>query len=145
MKSSLSQRPYYRSMPQLCMGFFDHSAQDLDGRFSYSRYEGRESAPRGIRMKCWLLGALALVVWLVVVTARVQAQDSPPPQDQNLITMNFQDVDITVLAKFISEITAKNFVVDESVRGKATILSPSKVTPQQAFSIFQSVLQVKGF
>ena len=97
-------------------------------------------------MKCWLLGALALVVWLVVVTARVQAQDPPPPpQDQNLITMNFQDVDIPVLAKFISEITGKNFVVDESVRGKVSIISPTKVTPQQAFSIFQSVLQVKGF
>jgi len=59
--------------------------------------------------------------------------------------MNFQDVDIPVLAKFISEITGKNFVVDESVRGKVSIISPTKVTPQQAFSIFQSVLQVKGF
>ena len=59
--------------------------------------------------------------------------------------MNFQDVDIPVLAKFISEITGKNFVVDESVRGKVSIISPTKVTPAQAFSIFQSVLQVKGF
>ena len=59
--------------------------------------------------------------------------------------MNFQDVDIPVLAKFISEITGKNFVVDESVRGKVSIISPTKVTPAQAYSIFQSVLQVKGF
>ena len=73
------------------------------------------------------------------------AQDPPPPEDQNLITMNFQDVDIPVLAKFISEITGKNFVVDESVRGKVSIISPTKVTPGQAYSIFQSVLQIKGF
>ena len=79
-----------------------------------------------------------------MLCARVRAQD-PPPQDQNLITMNFQDVDIPVLAKFISEITGKNFVVDESVRGKVSIISPTKVTPAQAYSIFQSVLQVKGF
>ncbi|HZO81055.1 MAG TPA: type II secretion system secretin GspD [Candidatus Binataceae bacterium] len=59
--------------------------------------------------------------------------------------MNFQDVDIPVLAKFISEITGKNFVIDESVRGKVSIISPTKVTPQQAYSIFQSVLQLKGF
>ncbi|HZC45998.1 MAG TPA: type II secretion system secretin GspD [Candidatus Acidoferrum sp.] len=59
--------------------------------------------------------------------------------------MNFQNVDIPVLAKFISEITGKNFIIDESVRGKVSVISPSKVTPDQAYSIFQSVLQVKGF
>jgi general secretion pathway protein D len=96
-------------------------------------------------MKCWLLGALALAAWSCVLCAHVRAEDPPLPQDQNLITMNFQDVDIPVLAKFISEITGKNFVVDESVRGKVSIISPTKVTPAQAFSIFQSVLQVKGF
>jgi general secretion pathway protein D len=95
-------------------------------------------------MKCWLLGALALAAWSCVLCAHVRAED-PPPQDENLITMNFQDVDIPVLAKFISEITGKNFVVDESVRGKVSIISPTKVTPAQAYSIFQSVLQVKGF
>ena len=95
-------------------------------------------------MKCWMLGALALALWSSVLCVQVRAED-PPPQDQNLITMNFQDVDIPVLAKFISEITGKNFVVDESVRGKVSIISPTKVTPAQAYSIFQSVLQVKGF
>jgi general secretion pathway protein D len=96
-------------------------------------------------MKRWLAGALALAVCFCVIGARARAADALPPQDQNLITMNFQDVDIPVLAKFISEITGKNFVVDESVRGKVSIISPTKVTPQQAYSIFQSVLQLKGF
>jgi general secretion pathway protein D len=91
-----------------------------------------------------MLGALAFALWSSVLCLQVRAQD-PPPQDQNLITMNFQDVDIPVLAKFISEITGKNFVVDESVRGKVSVISPTKVTPAQAYSIFQSVLQVKGF
>src|SRR5215469_13388950 len=65
--------------------------------------------------------------------------------EQDLITMNFQNVDLPVFAKFISEITGKNFVLDENVRGKASIISPTRVTPAQAYSIFQSVLQVKGF
>jgi len=91
-----------------------------------------------------MLGALAFALWSSVLCLQVRAED-PPQQDQNLITMNFQDVDIPVLAKFISEITGRNFVIDESVRGKVTIISPTKVTPEQAYSIFQSVLQVKGF
>jgi general secretion pathway protein D len=75
----------------------------------------------------------------------VPAEPSSRVGSQDLITMNFQNVDIPVLAKFISEITGKNFVLDESVRGKISIISPTKVTPSQAYSIFQSVLQIKGF
>jgi general secretion pathway protein D len=69
--------------------------------------------------------------------------DSSSSGDQ-LITMNFQNVDIPVLVKFISEITGKNFVLDESVRGRVSVISPTKVTPEQAYSIFLSVLQLKG-
>ena len=83
-----------------------------------------------------------LVLLLVVAVSSVPAASKPPP---NEITMNYQNVDIPALAKLISEITGKNFLVDESVRGKVTIISPSKVTPEQAYQIFQSVLQLKGF
>jgi general secretion pathway protein D len=106
--------------------------------------------------------ALAIAICLSVIGTSVRAADDsgtvsgpdtppgtaaadPPHGDQDLITMNFQNVDIPVLAKFISEITGKNFVLDEQVRGKVSIISPSKVTPEQAYSIFQSVLQLKGF
>jgi len=59
--------------------------------------------------------------------------------------MDFQDVDLQVLVKFISEITGKNFIVDEKVRGKITIISPGKISVDEAYLVFQSVLQVKGF
>ena len=69
--------------------------------------------------------------------------DSLSSGDQD-ITMNFQNVDIPVLVKFISEITGRNFVLDESVRGRVSVISPTKVNKQQAYSIFLSVLQLKG-
>jgi general secretion pathway protein D len=67
------------------------------------------------------------------------------PDEQRRVAMNFQDIDIPVLARFVSELTNKNFIVDEKVRGKVTVISPTKVTPMEAYTIFQSVLQVKGF
>jgi general secretion pathway protein D len=99
------------------------------------------------RMSRFLLGTLTAALLFATLNLRtpalaVESAGLPP---QNTITMNFQNVDIPVLAKFISEITGRNFIIDESVRGKVTIISPSKVTPEQAYSIFQSVLQVKGF
>src|SRR5260370_10247107 len=96
-------------------------------------------------MKRPLTGALVAAVFIGVFALRAAALDSAGLPPTNQITMNFQNVDIPVLAKFISEITGRNFIIDESVRGKITIISPSKVTPEQAYSIFQSVLQVKGF
>ncbi len=90
-----------------------------------------------------LVGALAAAVLIGSFSLRAGAAD--PALSPNQITMNFQNVDIPVLAKFISEITGRNFIIDESVRGKVSIISPTKVTPEQAYSIFQSALQVKGF
>jgi len=88
------------------------------------------------------LAVLALSFYLAIPAA---VQAARPAGSADLITMNFQDVDISVLAKFISDITGKNFVIDEGVRGKVSIISPTKVTPEQAYSIFKSVLQIKGF
>jgi general secretion pathway protein D len=61
------------------------------------------------------------------------------------ITIDFQDVEIAVLAKFISEVTGHNFIVDERVRGTVTIIAPDEISPADAYAVFQSVLQVKGF
>lgn len=97
-----------------------------------------------MKQVCWVLLIIALLAALCR-PEQVQAAASDKPGQDNLITMNFQDVDIAVLAKFISDITGKNFVLDQSVRGKVSIISPTKVTPQQAYSIFKSVLQLKGF
>ena len=64
---------------------------------------------------------------------------------QRLITMDFQDVDIPVLVKFISEVTGKNFILDERVHGKLTIISPTKMSIAEAYRAFQSALELKGF
>lgn len=64
---------------------------------------------------------------------------------ERYITMDFQDVDLGVLVKFMGEITGKNFVMDERVQGKVTVVSPTKITPEEAYQVFQAVLQVKGF
>src|SRR5579875_1115032 len=89
--------------------------------------------------------AVLIAALVFCVCSAASAEDLQSGTGENLITMNFQDVDISVLAKFISQITGKNFVLDDSVRGKVSIVSPTKVTPEQAYSIFKSVLQLKGF
>lgn len=61
------------------------------------------------------------------------------------IVMNFTDVEIATMVKFISELTGKNFVLDDRVKGKVSIFSPSKLSKDEAFALFSSVLELKGF
>jgi general secretion pathway protein D len=61
------------------------------------------------------------------------------------VTFNFVDVDLQVVTKFISEITGKNFIFDERLRGKVTIIAPSKLPIDDAYNLFTSVLELKGF
>jgi general secretion pathway protein D len=61
------------------------------------------------------------------------------------VALNFQDVELAVLARFVSDVTGRNFILDERVRGTATIISPTRITPDEAYRVFQSVLAVKGF
>lgn len=61
------------------------------------------------------------------------------------VVMNFTDVEIATMVKFISELTGKNFVLDDRVKGKVSIFSPSKLSIDEAFALFSSVLELKGF
>ncbi len=61
------------------------------------------------------------------------------------VAVNFVDVDIATIVKFISEVTGKNFVFDDRVRGNITIIAPSKLSVNEAFSLFTSALELKGF
>jgi len=61
------------------------------------------------------------------------------------VSIDFEDVDINVFIKFISEVTDKNFVIDNRVKGKVTVLSPGKISADKAYKVFESVLDVHGF
>ncbi|PID71806.1 MAG: type II secretion system protein GspD [Desulfobulbus propionicus] len=64
---------------------------------------------------------------------------------QRYVTIDFNDVDINLFIKFISELTGKNFIVDRSVKGNVTIISPAKISATDAYKVFESVLEVHGF
>ena len=61
------------------------------------------------------------------------------------VVLNFSDVDISTMVKFISDLTGKNFILDDRVKGKISVYSPAKLTTDEAFNVFTSVLEMKGF
>ncbi len=61
------------------------------------------------------------------------------------VTIDFDNVDISLFIKFISELTGKNFIVDKAIRGNVTIISPTKISIDEAYKVFESVLEVNGY
>ena len=87
----------------------------------------------------------------LVPDCSLNAKELPQPlpetgkNGQRFITIDFDNVDIQLFIKYISELTGKNFVVDKAVQGNVTILSPSKISEEDAYKVFESVLEVHGF
>jgi len=66
-------------------------------------------------------------------------------ESKRFISIDFNNVDINVFIKFISELTGKNFIVDNKIKGKVTVISPSKISVKEAYKVFESVLEVHGY
>jgi general secretion pathway protein D len=93
----------------------------------------------------WFLTLVMILGFTAMGDAQTESRTGPRGQSKKTISMDFDQVDIKVFIKFISELTGKNFVVDDKVRGKVTVLSPSKISVEEAYKVFESVLEVHGF
>jgi general secretion pathway protein D len=105
--------------------------------------------------------AMLLAVFALMGALTASAQENPaaalsvPASEQvasdnhdkkrNLVTLNFTNIEISALVKVISELTRRNFVIDERVTGKITLMMPTKVSPDEAYQVFLSALEIKGF
>lgn len=97
------------------------------------------------------LGLGALLLAFAAADSRPARAQQPPTQtpgavvDGELVQLDFTDVELPVVIDTIARLTGKNFIYDDRVRGRVTIVSPTKITVDQAYAVFESVLQVKGF
>lgn len=99
-------------------------------------------------LRLFLIG----VVWFFTAYLPAFAEEEPlvrtdPGKDagEKYVSIDFNNVDISVFIKFISELTGTNFIIDDTIKGKVTIISPSKISEAEAYKVFESVLEVHGF
>jgi len=90
----------------------------------------------------WLLVKAEELPRPLVASALKKDEDSG---NKKTISIDFDNVDIHLFIKYISEVTGQNFVVDKAVQGNVTILSPTKLSAQDAYRVFESVLEVQGY
>jgi general secretion pathway protein D len=95
----------------------------------------------GLKRLCFISLVLCTALFFLHGAADAQERD----RSDRYVTIDFNNVDINVFIKFISELTGRNFVVDQRVRGNVTIISPTKISIDEAYKVFESVLEVHGF
>ena len=93
--------------------------------------------------------ALLLASLLTAHSAGAQQPTAPangaPPGQQQMITLNLKDADITALISTVAEVTGRNFIVDPRVKAKVTVISQAPMPADELYRVFLSVLQVHGF
>jgi general secretion pathway protein D len=96
---------------------------------------------RWIRHASLICLLAALSGWLIPPTLWAESGGN----NSGRVSLDFNDVELSVFVRFISELTGKNFVLDEVVKkagGKISVYSPTKVTTDQAYSMFVAALEV---
>jgi len=68
-----------------------------------------------------------------------------PGMADELISVNFEQVDIRSVIKTIGDITGINFVVDDNVSGTVTMMSPTKIRLGELYEVLESILEVRGY
>ena len=110
-----------------CLGIMDF--------FSFGQF-------RWVRLASLVVCLLAVLSGLLLpLTTRAESGGSSSER----ISLDFNDVELSVFVRFISELTGKNFVLDDVVKkagGKISVYSPTKVTHDQAYSMFVAALEV---
>ncbi|MGA1795948.1 MAG: type II secretion system secretin GspD [bacterium] len=82
---------------------------------------------------------------LLALNERGKADARGTKEPAKNVTLDFNNVDIRLVIKFMSDLLGKNFLVDDSVKGNVTIISPQAVPVDEAYQVFESILEVKGF
>lgn len=93
-----------------------------------------------------------LLVVLAALSAASYAQTEPnaasaPNVQENgdLVSLNFNSVDIDAVVRAIGKITARNFVVDPRVKGTLNIVTNRPVPRSLTYSILLSALRLQGY
>ena len=119
-----------------------------------------------MRLREWLVG-LVCTLLVIALSARLDprtrlatAEAAPPTQGVppaaqhaapegsrtgGTVHLNFRNVDILQMITLMSELTGRNFLVDDKVRGRMTLIAPQPVTRAEAYQIFLTALAMQGF
>jgi general secretion pathway protein D len=68
-----------------------------------------------------------------------------PVRGAPTINFNFDQVEIRTLARLVGEMTGRRFLVDNTVTGRVTVVTPAPVPQATVYPLFLNVLEASGY
>ncbi|MBD3184625.1 type II secretion system protein GspD [Candidatus Poribacteria bacterium] len=91
------------------------------------------------RIFSWFLCSIVFILFLSITGGSVLAQED------GLISMSFRDAEIDYVLDFFSRATGYTVVKDAEIKDRITIIGEKDLTTDQAISVLNSILAVKGY
>lgn len=90
--------------------------------------------------------AAIVIVLTIVFPLLLPAREGRAERKPELVQMNFDNIELRDLIRFVSSIIGKNFIFDENViKGKVTVLAPQNLTKEEVYRVFEAVMAYFGF
>ncbi|MFN3813498.1 MAG: type II secretion system secretin GspD [Aquificaceae bacterium] len=99
-------------------------------------------------MKGFFLAFLCLMFLVQQSYAQTAEEVQKQAQEQRRtgkVYLNFQNADISLVVKFMSELTGKNIILDPNVKGTLNISSAKPVSIKEAWDLFVLSLSLQGY
>ncbi len=110
------------------------------------------------KLRYGYISALAGLLLMCFMAGTALAQDEPKDatEQQETIALNEDDKSFTFstapegmeleqVIKMFSEVTGKNFLIEEMPKGKVIIIAPKRFEKEEALNIFYAILNINGF
>lgn len=75
----------------------------------------------------------------------IPASSAVQPTNRQAVKVDFKEVELPVFIRLVSDVTGKNFIFDEKITGKVTVITPEAVSVDGLYQLFLSILQFKGY
>ena len=88
-------------------------------------------------------GTVLLLLQAIILSQGALAQANVSPV--GTVDFNYDQVDVRILARTVAMTTGKRFVVDETVTGKVTVVTPEEIRLDELYPLFLKVLESSGY
>lgn len=86
-----------------------------------------------------------ILLLLLLLSTAILPQEPPRRIPDGMFLPNFRDVEIADFLKTMAQVTRRNILVDDSIKGKITIVAYKPIPVSEALPFMKRVLEVRGF
>ena len=96
-------------------------------------------------LKSIILSLILVVLIGFALSSSGFAQESGSENHERLISMSFREAELDYVLDFFSRATGYTVVKDAEIKARVTIISQKDIPVDQAFSVLNSILAIKGY